>query len=512
MSELSRTVHSLRNARTSLSFGGVVLILGFFSRKIFIDSLGVEVLGLNTTIVNLLGFLNLAELGISGAISFTLYAPLYQKEFQTVNEIVSVQGWLYRRVAYIVLAGGVILMFFFPWIFAKIDLPLWYAYGSFGVMLIGAMLCYIINYQQIVFTASQQEYKVTTNLQGFRILKILIQIIGIGAFGLGYVYWLAVELIGSLLSCIFLHKSIRKSFPWLRAELSRGKQLALKYPDILRKTKQQVFHKFAGFALTQTGPLIIYALLSLTVVAIYGNYVLLIVTLSTLINSAFNGTTAGIGHLVAEGKREKIVSFFKEYTVGRYWLTSIICFGLYQLTPQFITLWLGKEYLLDSTSFILIVIYAFISLTRINESFLMAYGLCHDIYSPLLEGALNLGLSILLGYYCGLPGILSGILISLFVVVCCWRPYFLCTRGLKLSFVTYCLLLGKILAMTIVSWVVGHYFLSSEDFINHWPQFILTSLKTLLLYTSISFCVFWIFSREFRLVNNRIYPIICSKK
>lgn len=71
-------------------------------------------LGLNTTAQNLIGFLNLAELGIGGAIAFTLYKPIFEKDSQTINEIVSVQGWLYRRVAFIVIVGACVLMLFFP--------------------------------------------------------------------------------------------------------------------------------------------------------------------------------------------------------------------------------------------------------------------------------------------------------------------------------------------------------------------------------------------------------------
>ena len=33
--------------------------------------------------------------GIGGAIAFTLYKPIFEKDSQTINEIVSVQGWLY---------------------------------------------------------------------------------------------------------------------------------------------------------------------------------------------------------------------------------------------------------------------------------------------------------------------------------------------------------------------------------------------------------------------------------
>lgn len=109
----SRTAKSVKNAKVALFFYFINLVLQFFSRKIFLEYLGAEVLGLNTTVQNLLGFLNLAELGIGGAVAYNLYKPLFEKNKQAINEIVSVQGWLYRQVAYVVIIGACILMCFF---------------------------------------------------------------------------------------------------------------------------------------------------------------------------------------------------------------------------------------------------------------------------------------------------------------------------------------------------------------------------------------------------------------
>ena len=81
----SRTAKSLRNAKVALLFYFLNLVLQFFSRRIFLDYLGSEVLGLNTTAQNLLGFLNLAELGVGSAVAYNLYKPLYDKDINAVN-------------------------------------------------------------------------------------------------------------------------------------------------------------------------------------------------------------------------------------------------------------------------------------------------------------------------------------------------------------------------------------------------------------------------------------------
>ena len=170
----SRTSKSIKNSLVALAFYFINLVLQFFSRKVFLDYLGAEILGLNTTATNLLQFLNLAELGIGSAIACTLYK----------------QVWLYRRIAWIVIVGSLVLMAFFPWIFAKMPLPLWYAYASFGVLLVSALLSYFVNYKQIVLSADQKEYKIQYSYKASMLIKTLCQILAIRYLRDGYVWWL----------------------------------------------------------------------------------------------------------------------------------------------------------------------------------------------------------------------------------------------------------------------------------------------------------------------------------
>ena len=191
----SRTAKSIKNSIVALSFYFIGLVLQFFSRKVFLDYLGTEILGLNTTVVNLLQFLNLAELGIGSAISFTLYKPLYSNDKKTINEIVSLHGWMYRNIAWIVIIGSAILMSCFPWIFEKITLPLWYAYASYGVMLVSALLGYFVNYKQILLSADQKDYKIQYSFQTSKLIKVCCQIFALTYFDNAFVWWLILEFI-----------------------------------------------------------------------------------------------------------------------------------------------------------------------------------------------------------------------------------------------------------------------------------------------------------------------------
>lgn len=437
MENQSRTAKSIVNIKVALLFYVLNLALQFFSRKIFLDYLGSEVLGLNTTAQNLLQFLNLAELGIGTAVSYNLYKPLYEKDQKAINSIISIQGWIYRRIACIVIVGACILMCFFPLIFTKADVPLWYAYGSFIAFLVAALLGYFVNYQQVLLSADQKEYKITFVVQGIRLAKIMIQILSIMYLQNGFLWWVIIEILMAIITSYKLNKEIKKEYPWLQPKISDGKQLQSKFPEVILKTKQIFFHKIGGFTLTQTSPLIIYAYTSLTLVAIYGNYMLIVSGVTVLANSLLNGVTAGIGNLVAEGNKQRIKSVFWEITSLRMWIASMVCFGIYILGDSFISLWVGEQYIMPRTSLIVIIMITYINLTRTNDAFIAAYGLYNDIWAPVVEALLNIGCSILLGYFWGLTGILSGVLISLLVIIYMWKPYFLYKYGFKESITTY---------------------------------------------------------------------------
>lgn len=510
----SRTAKSLRNAQIALVFYCINLVLQFFSRKIFLDYLGSEVLGLNTTAQNLLGFLNLAELGIGSAVAYNLYKPLFAGDRQVINDIVSIQGWLYRRIACVVIAGSVVLMCFFPLIFAKAEVPLWYTYGSFIALLTSALLGYFVNYRQIVLSADQKEYKVTYCIQGTKLLKVLSQMVAILLLSQGYVWWMVLEMVFAVLTSALLDKVIKKEYSWLRPVLEQGKALQKQYPEIITKTKQVFFHRIGSFVLSQTTPLVIYGYASLTLVAIYGNYMLIVTGVMALMNALLNGMGAGIGNLVAEGDKWKIKSSFWQITVLRMWVASVVCFGIYMLGEIFIMLWVGKEYIMSYPAFLILIAITFIQLTRTNDAFLSAYGLFKDIWAPVAEALLNLGLSILLGYYWGLTGILSGVLFSLLVIVCGWKPYFLYRDGFKDRVSEY---VGKSLKLVLL--MLSACWLSKEiidvlfnNSVSCYSGWVVYSLQVIGTYVLLSLLVLYITEVSVRDLSKRIYYFIIKKK
>lgn len=452
MNTESRTYKSLRNSTVALLFYAANLLISFISRKVFIDRLGADVLGLNTTAGSLLSFLNLAELGIGTAIGVTLYKPLAQKDQGTINEIVSLQGWFYRKVAYVILGAACILMLFFPKIFGDSGLPLWYAYASFGVMLFGALIGYFVNYRQIVLSANQQQYQITRTYSTALLVKVVFQMIAVSVFRNGFLWWLILEFVFAILSSWFLDYQIRKTCPELDTRAADGPTLRKKYPEVITKVKQIFIHKISTFALTQTSPLIIYAYATLTMVTDYANYALITASLMSLFNAVFNGMNAGIGNLVAEGDKARITRVFRELFSSRFLIIATVAYCYYKLATPFVSIWLGAEYTLPWDVVLMVTLLFFIRGTReVVDSYINAYGLFFDIWAPAAEALLNVGCSILFGYFWGLTGILGGVLLSQVLIIFIWKPILLHRYGFKTPIWSYVLMYAKHLALYAVS-------------------------------------------------------------
>lgn len=435
---MSGRVHkSVLNAEVNLIFYFLTLVLAFFSRRIFLDCLGAEFIGLTGTLGNILGYLNLAELGITACIGYFLFKPLQANNKQEVQDILSLLGYLYNWIGCIILAGGVIISLFFPLIFTKAELGLdiiYFAYYSFlGSSLIG----YFINYRQILLTADQKNYLVAIYFQSANILKTILQIF------LAYTYqnlflWVGIEFFFSIIGCIILNWKINKEYPWLNVDKSRGKSLLKQYPEIITKTKQVFIHKIKDFVLVRSDELFIFLFVSLKMVAYYGNYIIIISKLISLFSSVTGSVGASVGNLVAEGNKQNMLKVFWEYTTIQHTIAAILSFSLYNFIESFIAHWLGPEYIMDRRILMLLIVYIYITNSRNSvDSFNYAHGLYADVWSAWAELIINISITIICGLKWGIIGILLGKIASLITIVVLWKPYYLFTSGFKESISLY---------------------------------------------------------------------------
>lgn len=437
MQKDSRTYKTIQNARVNLLFIILSILIAFFSRKIFLNNLGVEFIGLTSTLQSVLGFLNLAELGIGTAISVTLFKPLKQNDRNDINEIMTLMSYLYRRIGVFVLISGIVLSIFLPLIFSEFGDSLGIVYFAFFTFLFSSLLTYFINYRQILLSADQKNYVVTKYIQTSNIIKLLIQMWAANQWGNAYI-WILIELVFSIPYCLILNYRIKITYPWLKTNVCKYKEVSKKYPSVSKYVKQLFIQKIATFSQSQITPFLIYSFVSLTSVTYYTNYITITSKLSLILNAILGSTEASIGNLIAEGDRTKIYSTYKQMLSIRFFFAGFFIFMLYFLIEPFISLWLGAKYIMDHSILILILVDVFISHFRgATDQFLYGFGLFKDIWAAIAQSVIFITFAIILGLRYQLAGILFASLISQIIIVILWKPYFLFKYGLGKSYRSY---------------------------------------------------------------------------
>lgn len=505
---MSRTRTVILNAKINIIFYTVNLLLAFYSRKIFINLLGASLLGLTSTISNILSFLSLAEFGVGTAISYLLFKPLYDKNKEEINNIVNSLNYYYKRIGGLILLAGLILSVFLPYIFKSAFIPSATILAVFFTYLIISSFEYFFNYKQILLFADQKKYLATGYLGFINLIKVVIQIVVVH-YSNGNIYlYLLVELILSLAKILCLKLIINKEYPWLKVQSFNSKEVKNYHPKILEKTKQIFSHQVAGFILAQTDQLLIFSFTTLKTVTYYNNYLLIVQNIISLLNQPFLSIGSSIGNLVASGDKENIKKIFTELLVLKYWLAGLIVFTLYKLVSPFIQLWLGQEFILNNGILILILINAYITITRQPlDAFLQGYGIFNDTWAPWTEAILNITISITLGYYYDVIGVLWGTFISTLLIISIWKPYLLYSNGFKESVKNYWKTTTTFNVVFLFCVFVINLILSknSYNFGNKYISFGIQAIMVLFTFGALYSFVLWVVSKDMRNLMRRFY-------
>lgn len=428
----SRIEKTFLNARVNMVFYFLTLVLSFFSRKIFLDTLGADFIGLTGTLQNILGFLNLAELGIGSSIGYVLYKPLFNKEQQKVNEIISIMGYLYRWIGLIILGLGCVLGCFLPLIFPDTKFNLFLIFFVYFSFLASSLIGYFINYKQTLLGADQRNYVITAYFQTINIVKTLIQIAS-AYYTKSYFLWAILELLFGIIFSFVLNWKINKVYPWLKTDIKNSRKYIKDHPLILQNTKRIFLHKIGIVTQWQALPILIYAFESLKLVAFYENYSMLASKLTGLINSVMGSSEAAVGNLIAEGNKQSTERVLWEMMTLRFWVCGGLILCLYKVFPPFIELWLGKEYLLPNIIlYLLIVKIAIECVQGCLGQFIYGFGLFDDVWATLSQAIIFVLGAIIGGHFFGLAGILGASVLSVTLWYGLWKPYYLYHYGFKL--------------------------------------------------------------------------------
>lgn len=431
-----RTVKQIKNFSAAILRYLLTFFFSFFTRKLFVDALGVEYLGVAGLMGNVLGMLAIAELGIGSSIVFSLYKPLAENDQNKVHLLIALYRKLYCYIALFVLVVGSGLMPFLANISPDlVNIP---HYNIIYLMfLANSVVPYFFAYNSTLYTATQQDYKLQNIRTLFYVLTMSATIAVLVWFP-NYILLTACTMSLGVVSQLIIYYMAHRKWPWLKSK-PQGKLEDADIRTIKKNVRAMVFHKIGDYSINGTSNLIIANAVNLVAVGLLANYAVLTGVLKSIVSEFFHAMSAGTGELIATSSREKVHNIFQEMNFLAFWFFGLAMTGTYFCCDQVLAVWLGDGFSLPRLAVLFIAIDLFVMGMRVPPHIVKAGAgmFANDQFAPLFQAFINLSVGIYLAQKWGVAGVTFSILLSGLCVPSWFRPYVLYRDYFKLSFVRY---------------------------------------------------------------------------
>ena len=406
-----RTKNSIKNIYISILTQVIITLLGFISRKVFVDSLGTEYLGVNGLLSNVLSMLSLVEGGIGTSIVYNLYKPLAENDEPRIIALVQLYKKLYGILA-VVIFGLSLTLYPFLGVLMQDDSAITSINIIYFIFVAKNMISYLNAHKWSLINADQKGFVLAKYNLIFSIVTTISKIIVLLITN-NYILFLLIETAIFIIQNLWNGKVVNERYPYIKTKEKYFIDEDIKN-NLITNVKALFLHNIGGYCVFGTDNILISAFISVKAVGLYSNYTMIIEQLSSLLTPIINGIGASVGNLIATESKEKNYEIFNITYLINFWIYSVCTIFLYNLLEPFITWWLGDGFLLDKLTFIVVLINFYISGMRKSVmTFKNKAGIfVNDKYIPLLEALINLGSSIILVKYFGLAGIFMGTTIS----------------------------------------------------------------------------------------------------
>lgn len=444
---------SIKGASVSLILNVLTLLIGLISQAIFIKTLGKEYLGINGLFNNIVSMLAIVELGIGPAIVYNLYKPIAENNKEAVKSLMRFYNKAYKAIAITVLLLGLIMTPFIKFfVNSTIEINIYYIFILF---IIDAAMSYVCSYKRSILQADQNTYIISFIHIGYILLLNMFQII-ILFFTKNYFYYLIIKIVMRLLENIILSVIANKLYEFLLEKDYKELDTEV-LGDIKQKVKGLFFHKIGGFLVTGTDNMIISRFLGIVQVGLYSNYYMIINAVYILISQVFSAFTASVGNLIVVESKEYSYKIYKVLMMLNFWIYSIAASMLYIIMEPFITLWIGKEFILPRNVLIILCVNFYMLGMRASIGLYKdASGIFwEDRFIPIIESVINILASVILVKIIGLVGVFIGTLFSSLIVVFFSLPYYVYKKVFEKSILEYYKLYFKYAIVTVLSIIVA---------------------------------------------------------
>lgn len=458
----SRIVKTQKNAISAVAQTVLNSVLSFLARIIFVSILSVDYLGINGLFTNILSVLSLADLGMQTAMMYSLYKPIADKDENKIRDLVCYFRRIYFVIALVIFIAGIAIIPFLKFII-NLDNEIPHLIAYYILALLNIVISYLFVYRTTLVFADQKNYILNKYVMVFKVINFAAQTVILFSFK-NYFFYLVVALIVSFLGNVYQNKVTLELYPFLK---EKGRQLSeADKSKIIIDIKALFLYRISGTIQSNTDNILISIFVGTVFVGYYSNYLIIITALISVLTLIFNSVKASIGNIIAsdDTNLKQKEFYFWVLELVNFWMVAFCSISCICLFPDFINIFLGKEYKLSLGITIAIVMNFYTNYSRqVIWTFRETTGLFHETrFITTVTAVLNIIFSLAAGYYFGMLGILVATVLARMIYAWWKEPIILFHNYFKKSakqyYITYIRRFVVLVITAILTFGLGEIF------------------------------------------------------
>lgn len=412
--KLARTQNALRNTAWGAIYRAIALIGPFAVKTIIIKKIGMEYSGLNSLFNSILTVLNLANLGFSSSLVYTMYDAVAKEDHKAIGAMLNFFRKIYRLIGIVILGMGVCVMPFLPSLVGSECPPGANLYVMWAMYLSATVLDYVLfGYINALFSAYQREDTRLRIMAVRYIIQYALQIVILAVFENYYAYLATLPLM-VIPNSLANYYAAKKHYPEIQCIGEPPDEVK---HSVYHRVKTLFGHKVGNTLMVNIDSILISAFLGLSVQSLYSNYYYILTAVNGVVEIITSGCLAGIGNKLITDTEEQNHKMFLTLTYGWVALIGMCAACLLCLYQPFIgAIWIGADGLLDTSFVITMTLFFYTWMFRVMQlTYRDASGLwTKDWLKPYVSMALKLILSIV---FVRLTNNINGILIPTILIM-----------------------------------------------------------------------------------------------
>ncbi len=410
----SRIKNTKNNIITGIIYQLVSILFPFLSRTAILYFLGEQYVGVSSLIASILQVLNLAELGFSSAIIYSMYKPIHEGDTETICALLSYYRRIYITVGIIFASLGLLILPFITFLIKGTWPREINIYIVYCIYLLDTGISYFLfGYKSALLTALQRSDVINNTRSFVNVIRYILEIIIIILFKNYYAYILMLGL-STIVNNIVINFYTNKHYPDFQCK-------GIIEPQIKKNIKKQV----SGLLVCNVGDkfrnsfdtLILSALFGLTAVTIFSNYFYIFTAVSGVMYIIIQSMQASVGDCIVSKTKEENFLLMRRFQFIFFWINCWFSACLVSLYQPFMLLWAGQDLLLSTKNMLLFCVYFYVlHCNDIRNLYFNGNGLWWaSKLSFILEAVFNLLLNVILGTLWGVSGILIATILTVLV-------------------------------------------------------------------------------------------------